>query len=289
MSEPSEFNPYAPPKAENEGTQTRTRKRHRGQGDIEDALARLDEHLSDTENVRRDVAAAGARIRTVTIVMAVLGTAALGAIFATNTSSHRVNPAQAVSLIVAIFCGILAIVLLALDLSLAPHGQPSTPEAALKSFFKSMAMGRNGYAWARLSPTAREQTVRTPALGEIATTPVEISMSGGAAAMKTYAGSFARAGGGSMRTMAVKKVTVVDAKDDVAVIEAELAFQSWPRWVSILLGVSFVVFRLAAIVGIILYFALRKKHDTRVRKTMLRGRDGAWYVYDADLIEGAEG
>ncbi|MFT3765017.1 MAG: hypothetical protein QM820_05815 [Minicystis sp.] len=106
-------------------------------------------------------------------------------------------------------------------------------------------------------------------------------------AMKSYAGSFARAGGNQMRTMAVKRVTVVDVKEDVAVVEAELAFQSWPRWVSIIMAVSFVIFRLAVIIGLILYFVLRKRHETRVQKTLIRGRDGAWYVFDADLLEGA--
>ncbi|APR86928.1 hypothetical protein A7982_12277 [Minicystis rosea] len=288
MSEPSDLNPYAPPKADTEGVRVSSKQRRRASGDVQEALARLDEHLSDSGNVQRDVAAAGARVRTITIVMAVLGTAAIGGIVATGTGGSRVDPLQMVSIIVAIFCGVFAIVLLVLDLSLVPHGQPSTPEAALKSFLKALAMGRNGYAWARLCPTAREQTVRTPVLGEITTNPVEVTLSN-EAAIKTYTGSFARAGDGSMRTMQVKRVTVVDVQDDVAVIEAELAFQSWPRWVSMILAVSFAVFRLLAIVGLVLFFVLRKKHDTRVRKTMLRGRDGAWYVYDGDILEGAEG
>lgn len=284
MSQPSDLNPYAPPKADTDGFSSRSRDRRHARADLNEALARLDEHLSDPEKVRQDLAAAGPRVRPVTIVMGIIGAAGIGGLVLSIAGPP--GPLFVVSLIATIFFGVLGAVLLVLDLSLVPHGQGSPPEAALKSYLKAMGMGRNGYAWAALCPTAREQTVSTPALGEIETAPTRVAMEN-QEAMKSYAGSFARAGGNQMRTMAVKRVTVVDVKEDVAVVEAELSFQSWPRWVSIIIAVSFVIFRLAAVIGLVLYFVLRKRHETRVQKTLIRGRDGAWYVFDADLLEGA--
>ena len=165
------------------------------------------------------------------------------------------------------------------------RGRPSTPEAALKGFFKAIVAARFGYAWAALSPSAREQTVRAPALGDVVTGTGEYSLQD-QAGMKAYATSFAKAGDGMMRTMAVKRISVGHVDGDVATLDAELAFQSWPRWVSGVMAVGFVLFRPAVLVGVILYFAMRKRHETRVTKTLLRGRNGAWYVYDAELLGG---
>lgn len=283
MSEPNDLNPYAPPKASTEGPSRRSGGR-RKRGDIEDALARLDEHLSDPERVRADREAAGPRVRVVTIVFAAL--TVLGIVFIVAGAPSSRSPLLPIGIIVSAVFGILAIALLVLDLSLVPYGQGSTPEAALKSVFKSMSSGRFGYAWSRLSPSAREQRVRTPVLGEIAVDPGDFSMAH-QDDVKGYVNSFARPGGGQMRTMAVKRMSVVDVQDDVAVIEAELAFQSWPRWVSVAMGVGFILFRPLIIVGVILYFVMRKRHEVRVTKTLLKGRDGAWYLYDADLVEEA--
>ena len=61
--------------------------------------------------------------------------------------------------------GVLAVVglaVLALDLSLAARDKASSPERTLKAFFKAIPMGRFGYSWAMLCPTAREQTVSSP-------------------------------------------------------------------------------------------------------------------------------
>lgn len=282
MSEPADLNPYAPPQEDSSSQPRRARKRRRAGDDIQEALARLDDHLADPERVREDLAAAGPRVRVVTIVISVLATASLLATVVGKSS----NAIFAIGVGASVIFGILAVILLVLDLSLVPYGQTSTPEAALKSFFKSMGAGRFGYAWARLCPTAREQRVETPQLG-IDTTPGEFTLTT-PEDVKSYLGGFARPGGNQVRTMSVKRITVASVQDDVAVVEAELSFQSWPRWVSIVMAIGFVVFRPTILVGIILYFILRKQHKARISKTLLRGRDGAWYVYDADLLEGAD-
>src|SRR5262249_30289591 len=146
------------------------------------------------------------------------------------------GPMLPIGIGLGIITGILAGVSLAMDLSLVERGKPSSPEAALKSFFKAIAMGRNGHAWAALCPTAREQTVGAPSLGPVVVGSGDFSMDN-ESGMKAYAATFARPGQSQMRTMAVKRVTLRSVDDDVAEVDVVLAFQSWPQWVSIVLGV----------------------------------------------------
>lgn len=280
MSDSAEQNPYAPP-TEAEAPARKGRRKKRVSGAVEEALAALDEHLSDPTAVRADAKEAGPRIRTVTVVFCVLATA--GILGSVMTSSRE--PFFPFVVMVAVLCGIFGGLLLIFDLTLVPFGQPTAPEKTLESFYKAIARNRLGYAWALLCPTAREQTVQTPEL-TITTKPGEFSVQS-PQEMKRYLESFARPGGGQVRTLGVKRATVYEVQDDVAVVDAALTFQSWPSWVSGIIAASFIIFRPLAIIGIILMFALRKKQDVHVRKTMLRGKNGTWYVLDADLVERA--
>ncbi len=185
--------------------------------------------------------------------------------------------------------GVLAVVglaVLALDLSLAARDKASSPERTLKAFFKAIPMGRFGYSWAMLCPTAREQTVSSPKLGPVDTVPGAFSLAG-VPEMKAYFSSFARSSGAVMRSMAVKRVVLDQVEGDVARVDATLAFQSWPRWVSVVAIVGFIVLRPLLIVGAVAYFATRKRQTIRVRKVMLRASTGVWYVHDGDALEGA--
>lgn len=284
MSEPADLNPYAPPRADPDGLSQRARAARGRQGAaVREALARLDEHLADPARVAADRAAAGGRVRTVTIVFSALALVAVAVMAYAFTGYGAAGP---VALLFALVFSVLAIALIVLDLSLVEHGTASAPEAALRSYLKSLAMARVGYAWAALCPTAREQRVRTPALGEVVVAAGEHSMSS-SESVKKYVQSFARPGGDQMRNMRVKRVTIADVQEDVAVIEAVLAFQSWPRWVSIVMIVGFILFRPAILIGVVLFFVMRKQFEVRVTKTLIRGRNGAWYVLDADILEGA--
>jgi len=42
---------------------------------------------------------------------------------------------------------------------------------------------------------------------------------------------------------------------------------------------------IGAILFLVLYLALRKRHEVTFRKTLLRGKNGLWYVYTGDLFE----
>jgi len=288
MSDDSEEqNPYAPPRADTEQSKVRRRRaRSHGRGDVAEALERLDEHLSDPAEVAVDRVAAGRRFRPLTLILGALLVPSLAMLIAGLGDSHSVMVPIGVGL--TVFTLAVGLISLFLDLALVERGKPSSPEAALKSFLKSLSMGRFGYAWSALCPTAREQTVNAPALGPVETGAGEFSLET-EAGVKAYATTFARSGQGQMRSMAVKRMTVQSLEDDVAEVEAVLAFQSWPQWVNALIVVSFVIFRPLALVGAVFYFVTRKRHEASVTKTMLRGRNGAWYLLDADLREGGDG
>jgi alkylhydroperoxidase family enzyme len=284
-----EPNPYAPPRPETSKVRRRPSAQARSRsarGDVAEALERLDEHLSDPEAVENDRRAAGRRVRTVTLVFVALFVPSLLLVAAGASDSHGVMLPLGIGF--AVITGLLAAILLGVDLTLVERGKPSTPEAALKSVYKAVAMNRCGYAWSVLGPTAREQTVSTPLLRPVETLGGDFSLSD-EPGMKAYTSSFARAGHGTMRTLAVKKISVASFDgDDVVEVEALLGFQSWPQWISILLGLGAAIFRPLLLVGGILYFVMRKRREVRVTKTMLRGRNGAWYLLDGDLVEGVE-
>lgn len=297
-------NPYAPPKVEEVGSTAPLRARKkRGKGDIEAALAALDDHLANPDEVALDQRAAGGRLRPVTIVFLVLGafTIAGGAAIPDDSRSAFTVAVTAFG-VVLLLIGLIAA---AMDFSMVPRDRSTTPILALKSYLRSFALGRYGYAWACLCPTARAQSVTAPSLGPVAAGLGEFSMQT-QDGVKRYAATFSRPSGGYMRSLQIKRLTIEEQDGDVAVIAADLVFQSWPQWANIVMGVGvatgmrigdthaspasapFRIFGIvAAIAGLIGLLVLRKRYTVTVHRTLLRGRNGAWYVFDPDLLEGA--
>jgi hypothetical protein len=226
---------------------------------------------------------AGSRFRVATIVLVTLGLGCF-ALLVYAAVARETEELLLLATIAFILMGAIATVLFVQDVGLVARDRPGEPDTTLKSYLKAMAF-RPGHAWATLCPTAREQTVEAPSLGEVQTGHGAFSLSqpGG---LKAYAGTFARPGGGTMHQMAIKRVSLEESDGEVAVVEVHAIFQSWPLWINIVIGVSAVVFRLALIVAAILYFVMRKREERTFRKTLLRANDGVWYVYDADLLEG---
>ena len=276
-----DLNPYAPPTADTAPAEPRRGRGRRKARGLQEALDRLEEHLADRGEVENDRTAAGRRFRVLTMVLGALflGSLALAGAGLGDTRS----PMLPIGIGLGAFMGIMAAILLVMDLSLVDRAAPSSPDATLKSYLKAIPMARYGYAWATLSPTARDQEVRAPELSPVITGGGDFSLRD-VSGMKDYAGSFARPGQGQMRSMAVKRVTLGSVDGDVAEVSAVLAFQSWPQWVNAVIIASFVLFRPLVILGAIFYFATRKRREVSVTATMLRGSNGAWYLYDADLL-----
>lgn len=287
----NEFNPYAPPEAEvGAGARTAKKKTKAKSGAIVTAIERLNEHLADPNAVAFDRKQAGGKLRTVTVVFVAITVVVIGILgyVTTTMNGSGAEAAMMATGLVAFIFGLLAIILLVVDLRMVPRDQPASPEATLKHFFKAIALGRLGYAWAALCPTAREQTVETPALGQIPVGAGSFTLRS-TEDFKRYTQTFARPGSGQMRTMQVKQATLLSENGDVADVELTVQFQAWPQWAQVLGVLGFVFVRLLGVViFLVLFFALRKTHNVMVRKTLIRGSNGVWYVYSGDILESAQ-
>ena len=162
----------------------------------------------------------------------------------------------------------------AADLSLVSRSKPSRPVIAFKSFLRSIANGRYGYAWTCLCPTAREQTVASPDLRPVETKPGTFTLRG-VADVKAYASSFARTSGWVIRTMWATPPILRSLEGDVASVEVGLHFQSWPWWIAIVAVLGFIILRPLAIIGVVLYFAMRKRRIERVRRPCSAPKTGS--------------
>lgn len=92
-----------------------------------------------------------------------------------------------------------------------------------------------------------------------------------------------------MRTIQIKRTTLLSEEGDVAIVEVHAVFQSWPQWAQILCVIAFVIIRLLGLVlFLVLFYTLRKTHEATFRKTLIRGNNGVWYVYSGNLLEQAE-
>ncbi|MFO0586834.1 MAG: hypothetical protein U0441_04815 [Polyangiaceae bacterium] len=298
-----EVNPYAPSRYDEAPAAPQRSAKRADRADIEAAQRALDEHLADPKKVAIDDREWGGRVRTVTIAMLGLSVVALAVGW---LMPHDAIGFWPIALYVAAAClFLIGAASMGADLSLAPRGPGAEPAAVVRSYLRSLPMGRYGYAWTCLAPTARAQLVDAPHLGAVASGVGSFSMSA-PDGLKRYSGTFMRGGGGHVRSMQVKDVTLVSLERDVAVVRARLVFQSWPLWANIVLGVGVATavrlgevgtsglnqpLRLFGLVGavggLIGLYLLRKKHTVHVHRTLLRGRNGAWYLHDPNVLEGA--
>lgn len=274
----SELNPFAAPDEQVHVPVGRAT----ASGDLADALRQLAVHTQDASALERDRAVMGPRVRAATIVFGGLCLLALVASFFGNMKGEQFL--LIAGLIFSALFALFAVILLVLDLSLLVRGTPSTPEVALKSYLRAITTGRNGYAWAALAPTARAQIVAVQPLGPIPVGFGELSMQD-VTGVKAYFASFARPGNGQIRQMAIKRIALAYHGGDVAKLDVDLTFHSYPQWVSIVVAVGFIIFRPFVIVGLIMLLVMRKRCSVAVQKTLIRAPTGAWYIQDADLLE----
>ncbi len=287
----NEFDAYAPPQTDigSAAPRKKHKKKKIASGAISEAIARLNEHLEDANAVAQDRKEAGGRLRRPTILFLIFTVIALAgtAFVFSNNPSPRWEPMEIAFAAIAGFFTLITVLLLVVDLRFLPRDKPASPEETLKNFFKAITMGRLGYAWATLCPTAREQSVEPPVLG-----PIPIGHGSFILRhtndLKDYTQTFLRPGSGQMRTMQIKRATMLNEDGDVAVVEVTAFFQAWPQWAQILSVIAFVIARaLGALLFLVLFFSLRKTHTVVFRKTLIRASNGIWYVYSADLLEGA--
>ncbi len=279
-----EPNPYAPP-LENFAVPVPVYREGMLPPSLEEARRRLDEHLAHAANTEADQRMMGPRIRTATWVA--LGLAGVSvAVLLAGFAVEDGGPILAIGAVLGVLFALVFTLLLVQDVRLERARRSQAPDAVLKSFFRALVM-RPGLALTSLAPTGRTRDVMPPHVPPVKlgtgtfrlTTPAEV---------KTYARTFCRPGGGQARFLQVKHATVFDIRGDVAIVDLDLAFQSYPQWVQIVCVIAFAAVRLVGILLIaVLYFPLRKRAVARTRKALLRGRDGLWYVVDPSVIEGS--
>lgn len=280
----SSLNPSTPPKADIEDSSHPAQETGRLKSRLREALQRLNEHVSNPGRVERDLHASMSRLYRSRLSFGV-PFFVLSLVLCVAGAGDPMSLLFPVGLILALVSWIIS--LLAIwHLSLVKRDTPAAPEATLKSFLKSFSMGRYGYAWATLCPTAREQTARVPSLGSVNTDDGAFPMAH-EAGLAAYAQHFARPGGEKTHQMAVKRVVHVADDGDVATVKVDAEFQSWPSWVNIAAALGFFS-GLGAIPVLILFVLIRERHKASFTKTLLRAQNGVWYVYDANLIENPE-
>jgi hypothetical protein len=250
---------------------------------VREALLRLNEHVADQAKLDADRRAAGQQLRAVTIVFIAITAVSLG-LFMLMPERGVAYPILLLALLVSGLIGLIGFIV---DLSIVPRETPATAEKAAKSFFKAMGIGRHGYAWACLCPTAREQVVEPPSLDPVLTGEGQFKLET-PEDMKAFTSTFARAGQGQVRSVQVKSTSLVEEKGDVAVVECQLFFQAWPRWVTMLMGFAVACGGIGAVIVIVLMQTMRKTRMISCRKTLLRGKNNLWYMYTADPLEGVE-
>ncbi|MDI3286803.1 hypothetical protein [Polyangium sp. 15x6] len=292
-----EVNPSTPPEAKPGEARAKKKKKKEpatasapapapASASIAEALARLNEHIDDASKVERDRKEVGIRLRIATMVLVFFGgTSVLGMLAGILRGAPMRGEGFVLSLAFTAIFAVLGAALLAVDLSIAPRSRVVGPDVMLKSFIRAMAVGREGYAWTCLSPTARGQTVRQPFLGDFPVGPGDFSLAT-PTGVKDYASTFLRIGHGHIRSTKVKRASIVREDGDVAVVEVHVALQAWSQWANVIAALGVVVIRpWGALLFPVLYLALQKRHESTFRKTLLRGKNGLWYVYTGDFFE----
>lgn len=271
-------NPYAAPDEAAQAPAVASRSSELAKG-IPGAIAALNRHLADPEAVMADRALAGGKVTKRTVIPG-----AIAIVLVLGGAACFVGEGTGIKVIggIAAFLGfvslIITIVNLVGELGLVVRSAALTPDAAAMGWLRAIRLGRGGYVISALCPTARSSEVEVPELAPVETGKgvfVADSPSGIAGWFKT----FARTGTGQVRWMKIHAVRVVRIDGDVAEVEARIRFQSWPSWANIVSVVLFLLVRfIGIIVGLVLFYSLRKRREATITKILLRGRDGAWYL-----------
>jgi hypothetical protein len=276
-------NPYAPPvtnAAPAPGPVEATHVTSVGKEEIAAARRALADHLANSMAVAQDRKLEGLPIGIPAIIIWVIVLGFVGGGIAVASTARE---ALIIFGIFAFVFGLIALVLTINDLSVGRRSGATTPDKALRRWFRAARAGRAGYLISSLVPPARQRQLEAPYFGNGEPPGPETFAANKSKRVKAYLKSWARTSNKLVRWMKIKSVEVVSQQDDVAVVQLRLNLIEWPQWANILSVVLFVLIRIVGIiVAIVLYYTLRKTHDLTLQKTLLRGENGLWYFLDAD-------
>lgn len=281
-------NPFAPPAADSRPAGSVPEALRLDAAALAEARRRLDLHLRDPDAVAADRTAEGRRVRVITWTFLALPIIPLAIVLLTPvTSAGSAGVAVIVGLIVAIALAVPAVLLLAQDLRVVPRSQAVDPVRALDGWLRACRLGRGGYLRSCLAPTARECTLAAPDLTPVVAGP-GLFPADDPTALTAWVRTFARPGHGQVRWFSSRRMHLVAREGDLATVQVEVRSASWPQWANIVSVVLFLVVRvIGLVVGLVLFFTLRKRRTLVITKHLLCGRDGCWYLLDGGLDDGA--
>jgi len=282
-----EFDAYAPPAEEVGGKATPRVDAEDLPAPVTAAIQRLNEHLEDPENVAADDATGGGWLRPATRQFMKIGLGMLVSVpLSITLLSKSKRPFQTLSIGFCITGLLLGVVLggaLLSDYLSAPPPRSSSPTEALKNFLQAIKNTRYGRAWSMLCPSACEQSVRTPKLGQLKVLPRTVFLET-AENFEIYIKSFLHSPTGN--SFRVKDLALAREKGNMASVDVTGVFTKHHLWLyGIAFFAAFLSWKLVPIVMIGMFFVARRKHDVSFRKTLIRGSNGFWYVYSGNFIE----
>ncbi len=215
----------------------------------------------------------GKKIRTVTIVGAVIAAVALlASAVAVAAGGEEMAGLAVIGLTVAFIAGICALMGFANDMGTPSGSQRTTPEKGLKAFLRSMCFKRYNYAYACLLDGDKDD------LGRVRPKLEKFGKKGPDCSFATYNG-FRDYWSGLLRHKSsqpsVGRISLVDSKGEFATVSAQVKLTRSSTTGSLLLG----------IIGALL---MGDKEKVTVTK-LLRKVDGQWYVVNGELESAEDG
>ena len=243
---------------------------------LDDSLASLDAHLGDRQSTEEDTRLKGGLLTTKTIVLMVI-TGLCVAMIASGASMRRDGePLIAIGIILGIIFGISVLVSLTNDYRSIHIQDCRDPAKALKNYLTAIRTKRTSKAFACLVPEARQSgRARSVKFTKIKSALGDFTILDAASFAKYWTSVF-KGPSGQTRSVQIKKVYKIKEGDQgLALVEAELAFSSYPSWLIALILLNLII-------CVIAIMACTKRESLTIRKLMVQ-RDNRWFIVEGEL------
>jgi len=243
---------------------------------LQASLDSLDSHLGDMQGRSGDYKLKGGFLATKTIVAMVFMALCIGLIVLGAQMRRDGEPLIVIGVILAIIFGIALLVSLTNDYRSSHIQDRRDPAQALKNFLTAVRTKRTARAFACLAPQARKSgKVKTVTFQKVKSSPDSFDIRDVESFGKYWASIF-RGPSGHTRGVQIKKIRKLKEGDQgLAVVEAELAFSSYPSWLiaTILLNV---------LICVVLILICTKREKLTIRKLLVK-RENRWFFVESQL------
>ncbi len=170
---------------------------------------------------------------------------------------------------------IILVLRLAIDIRIPSAGSRNTPALGLAAFLLALKTGRFRYAYACLLDGDKDGTVRTRPGFQTVEVQVGVFAFATLEGFRGYWQGVMHSSMDMTRTANIKDVRILDAKDDFAVVSAEVEIRAYPAWVGHTMHGSLLA-------PLILAIRLTKRETVRMTKLM-RCVHQQWYVVNGEI------